>query len=87
VPDKSVERQYLDAPKYTASLGCSLVLWKPLAVDLAYEMLFGPEREVPDVVKTGQDASGNPTEIHVNSAPGRYSSTVHSVGLSVRYSY
>jgi len=82
IPDRTVERQYFDAPKVTMALGGSVTVWSTLAVDLAYEILLGPEREVPDVVETVKG-----TDVHVNAAPGAYSSMVHSVAVGLRYSY
>jgi long-chain fatty acid transport protein len=88
VPDKSVERQYLDAPKFTAALGGGVQVWKSLALDVAYEILFGPPREVPDERTTEIDpATGQPEEVHLNAAPGSYSSMIHSIALSARYTY
>jgi long-subunit fatty acid transport protein len=87
IPDKTVERQYFDAPKFTVAVGGSVRVWSTLMVDLAYEILLGPEREIPARIETRTDATGKPEEVQLNAAPGTYSSTVHSLGLSVRYSY
>jgi long-chain fatty acid transport protein len=87
IPDKSVERQYFDAPKVTCAVGGSVRVWSTLVVDLAYEILLGPEREVPERSGTRHDAAGKPVEVELNAAPGTYSSVIHSLGLSVRYSY
>jgi long-chain fatty acid transport protein len=86
IPDKTVERQYLDAPKVTAALGGSVRVWRTLVLDVAYELLAGPVREVPRLVTTETDASGATVE-RVTNKPGRYASTIHSIALGARYAY
>jgi long-subunit fatty acid transport protein len=89
VPDKSVERQYLDGPKVTVGAGGSVVVWNTLTVDLAYEILLGTPRDVPDdreVVGTNP-VTGKDLYEHHNVAPGTYTTMIHTFALSVRYSY
>jgi long-subunit fatty acid transport protein len=88
VPDTTIKRQYLDAHKLTVAVGASVTLYRGLALDLAYELLAGPSREVPDPTREELDPrTGSTVVAHANAAPGRYSSQVHSIALGVRYAY
>ncbi len=88
VPDTTVKRQYLDSDKFTLALGGSYYITPHLALDVAYEILFGPTREVPNVIRKEIDPiTDEEKDVPVNPAPGRYSSTIHSIALGGRYSF
>jgi long-chain fatty acid transport protein len=85
VGDHYIRRQYLDADKLTAALGGSVLTWGAFTLDFAYEILFGPTREVPALSRMEPDTAGRMVE--VKNAPGRYSSNIHSIALGLRYIY
>jgi len=88
IPDSSTDRVSIDMPKVTLAVGCSVKIMSSLILDVAYEALFGPIRNVPDVMGTEIDpVTGKPVDVHLNAEPGRYSSQIHSLALGVRYLY
>lgn len=80
VPDLTIERQYLDAPKFGVAAGASYLLSPRLILDLGLDAVGGPARTVP---VTGDDVPANWPEQR-NIAPGDHSGSVFSLGLGVR---
>jgi long-chain fatty acid transport protein len=70
VPDKTIERQYLDSPKFGLSVGTSIALgaWR---LDLGLDGIAGPPRTVPD-----NSAEVGGYDALRNIAPGDYSGSV-----------
>lgn len=77
VPDRTIERQYLDDTKVGGAIGGGLVLgaWR---VDAALDVLAGPPRTVPD----NRGDVGMFTGL-ANVAPGEHSGRVITVELAV----
>lgn len=80
VPDRTIERQYLDADKYGVSLGTSVRFSDRVALDAAVDVVGGPVRVVP---QTGDDI---PPEwgYERNIAPGEHEGQVFTLGTAVR---
>lgn len=77
VPDRTIERQYLDAVKYGASLGTSIGLTPRATLDVTADWVGGPARTV--------EVSEEPTwEVRGNVAPGEHSGQVYTLATGVR---
>jgi len=79
VPDRTIDRQYLDAPKFGAAAGASFRLSSRTVLDLALHAVGGPKRTVDD----------NSTEVpswdaQQNVAPGEHSGSVLTFATGVR---
>lgn len=77
VPDRTIERQYLDDTKIGGAIGAGLVrgAWR---FDLAFDLLTGPPRTVPD-----NRADVGPFSGLGNVAPGEHSGSVMTFELAV----
>ncbi len=84
VPERTIERQYLDAPKHAVGLGAGFQLSRRWRVDTAFELIFGPAREVEDNRQEYQDA-GWPQRANV--APGRHEGKVYTFELQAQFQY
>jgi long-chain fatty acid transport protein len=84
VPDRTIERQYLDADKLAVGLGATIALSPRWRFDTALEVVAGPARRVPDNTKAYMDA-GFPKRANV--APGDHSGQVFTVELGVGFTY
>jgi long-chain fatty acid transport protein len=79
VPDRTIERQYLDAVKYGLSAGASVALSSRLVLDLALDLVGGPSRTVAD--------NSDETEMwpeRTNRAPGEHGGQVFTLASGVR---
>ncbi len=81
VPDRTIERQYLDATKYGLALGASVDISARVVIDAALDLVGGPKRTVPD---NAADV-GAWTEM-ANAAPGEHNGQVVTVATGVRIS-
>jgi len=81
VPDLTIERQYLDAPKFGLAAGMSYVLSKKLVLDVGIDAVGGPARNVPETDPT-EVPSGWPHQR--NLAPGDHSGSVFTLATGVR---
>lgn len=77
VPDRTIERQYLDDTKLGGALGAGLTRgrWR---LDLAVDLLTGPPRTVPD-----NRAEVGPFTSLANVAPGEHSGSVLTFELAL----
>ncbi|MBK9034406.1 MAG: outer membrane protein transport protein [Myxococcales bacterium] len=77
VPDRTIERQYLDSTKVGGSLGGGVRFgrWR---VDGAFDLITGPPRTVPD-----NRADVGPFTDLANIAPGEHSGSVYTFELAV----
>ena len=77
VPDRTIERQYLDANKFGGSLGAGIEIarWR---VDVAVDVAGGPARTVPDNSDEVGAFSGR-----ANLAPGEHEGQVLSFELAL----
>ncbi len=80
VPDRTIERQYLDSTKYSVSTGASIVLTPTMSLDLATDVVFGPTRVVPD------NSAEVPAEwpAQRNIAPGEHKGNVFTLVSGLR---
>jgi long-chain fatty acid transport protein len=78
VPDRTIERQYLDSTKYSVSAGTSVVLSPKMALDVGVDAVFGPVRVVED----------NSAEVawpeQRNISPGEHSGQVFTLASGLR---
>ncbi len=78
VPDRTIERQYLDSNKYSVSAGTSVVLSPKMALDVGVDAVFGPVRVVED----------NSAEVawpeQRNISPGEHSGQVFTLASGLR---
>ncbi len=80
VPDRTIERQYLDADKFGLAAGASIGLSKRMILDLGLNAVGGPARQVPD---TTADVPGSwPSQR--NLAPGDHNGQVFTLASGVR---
>jgi long-chain fatty acid transport protein len=79
VPDRTIERQYLDAPKYGLATGASFVLSRRAVLDVALHAVGGPKRTVPDTAMDIPD-----WEAQQNIAPGEHSGSVLTLATGIR---
>jgi long-chain fatty acid transport protein len=82
IPDRTIERQYLDADKHGIGLGASYQVNAAWRLDGAFEFVGGPVRHVPD---NRDDYPG--WDSRRNLAPGDHQGQVYSLELGVNYSY
>ena len=77
VPDRTIERQYLDTTKLGGAVGAGLRfgVWR---VDLAFDLLTGPPRTVPD-----NRADVGPFASLANVAPGEHDGSVYTFELAL----
>jgi long-chain fatty acid transport protein len=77
VPDRTIERQYLDTTKYGVAVGGGMRLgvWR---VDAAFDTIFGAPRTVPD-----NRAEVDPFLGLANVAPGEHEGSVYTFELAV----
>lgn len=77
VPDRTIERQYLDTTKLGGAVGAGLRfgVWR---VDLAFDLLTGPPRTVPD-----NTADVGPFTGLANVAPGEHDGSVYTFELAL----
>jgi long-chain fatty acid transport protein len=80
VPDRTIERQYLDANKFGGSLGTSVRLSKRMILDVAADVIGGPARTVPDNSMDVPDEW--PTQ--QNIAPGKHNGQVFTLATGLR---
>jgi long-chain fatty acid transport protein len=80
VPDRTIERQYLDANKFGGSLGTSVGLSRRVLLDVAADVVGGPPRTVPN-----NDAD-IPDEWpqQENLAPGEHNGQVFTLAAGLR---
>jgi len=80
VPDRTIERQYLDADKFGGSLGTSVTLSQRVILDLAADVVGGPARTVPD------NAADIPDEWPQQEtlAPGEHNGQVFTLATGLR---
>jgi long-subunit fatty acid transport protein len=79
VPDRTIERQYLDAEKYGASIGSTIGLTGTVVLDLAASWVGGPARVVRD------NSMGLDSPWHSNIAPGEHSGHVYTLATGLRF--
>ena len=80
VPDRTIERQYLDANKFGGSLGTSITLSKRMILDVAVDVVGGPARTVPDNSMDIPDEWG----VQENVAPGEHNGQVFTLASGLR---
>lgn len=81
VPDLTIERQYLDAPKFGVAFGLAYVISKKLILDLGLDAMGGPARKVPET--TSDDVPANWPHQR-NIAPGEHSGSVFTLATGLR---
>ena len=81
VPDRTIERQYLDGTKYGVAGGASLVhaAWR---IDAGIDAVLSPAREVPN-----NSAATTNFPADRNIAPGTHEGTLITFELSVAYRF
>ena len=84
VPDRTIERQYLDGDKHGVAVGGGYQLSDRWRVDTAFEYVFGPVRLVEDN-RAEYDAAGWSTRRNV--APGEHEGQVYTLELQAQYRY
>jgi long-chain fatty acid transport protein len=85
VPDRTIERQYLDANKYGGAFGATYGVAKNWFLTGGLEVFAGaPPRKVPDNSKLYTDA-GFPARANV--APGEHSGEVYTFELGLQFQY
>jgi long-chain fatty acid transport protein len=82
VPDRTIERQYLDGDKLSGTAGASLQLSRSMRIDLAFEVMLGQPRTVADNSDEARDAGWLE---HANVAPGEYNGDVFTGELAFHY--
>ncbi len=82
VPDRTIERQYLDAVKHIVGLGVSYQLTSSWRLDSALEYVGGPARMVPDNRAEYADFPER-----ANAAPGIHEGQIYSLELAGSYSF
>ena len=80
VPDRTIERQYLDANKFGGSLGTSVRLSGRFILDVAVDVIGGPARTVPDNSADIPDEWQN----QQNVAPGEHNGQVFTLATGLR---
>jgi long-chain fatty acid transport protein len=84
VPDRTIERQYLDAPKHAVGGGLGVQIHESWRVDAAFEYIFGPAREIENNRQEYSDA-GWPDRANV--APGTHEGNVYTFELQAQFQY
>ncbi|MBA3542285.1 MAG: outer membrane protein transport protein, partial [Deltaproteobacteria bacterium] len=81
VPDRTIERQYLDSTKVGVSMGASVTrgAWR---VDAAVDVVLAPTREVPNNSAETVDFPADR-----NIAPGSYAGTLLTFELAIAYRF
>ncbi|MCA9677242.1 MAG: outer membrane protein transport protein, partial [Myxococcales bacterium] len=80
VPDRTIERQYLDSSKYSASLGATFGVSSRMVLDVGADAVFGPKRVVAD--NSGSVSAQWPEQ--VNTSPGEHSGQVFTLVSGLR---
>lgn len=80
VPDRTIDRQYLDANKFGGSLGTSVRLSSRMILDVAADVVGGPARTVPD------NSADVPEQWpqRRNVAPGEHNGQVFTLATGLR---
>jgi long-chain fatty acid transport protein len=84
VPDRTIERQYLDADKHCVAAGVGFQLSKRWRIDTAFEYLFGPVRTIED---NSQEMAAAGWPARANVSPGEHSGSVFTFELQAQYRY
>lgn len=84
VPDRTIERQYLDGPKHAVALGGGYQLARSWRIDTAFEYIFGSVRTVPDNRQEYTDAGW---ASRANKAPGEHVGQVYTFELNLQHQY
>jgi long-chain fatty acid transport protein len=82
VPDRTIERTFLDLPKHAFALGGSFVVKRWLVIDAAAEAVMSPTRHVPD---NSADYLDFPAR--ANAAPGDHNGQIYTLELAFEFKY
>ena len=81
VPDRTIERQYLDGRKMGFAAGGTVALAAGWDIDAGFEMIAGGARTVADNTDEARDAGWLQ---RANVAPGDYEGQVYTFELALR---
>jgi long-chain fatty acid transport protein len=83
VPDRTIDRTFLDAPKHCVAVGASLKLREWFTLDAAFEGVVSPVRHVP----RNDDAYGTTFGGRANIAPGDHDGQIYTLEIAAQFHY
>ena len=86
VPEETTNIDFLGFDRLGGSLGAGLALG-PLTVDVAYQLVYQPDREVTNSEVLIQRPLDPDVELPIATGNGTYESTFHVIGVSLGYSW
>ncbi len=82
VPDRTIQRDFLDGPKHAVGTGLSWVVRRWWTIDVAAEVVAGPVRHVPN-----NDAEYADFPARANVAPGDHEGQIYTLELGMQFRY
>jgi long-subunit fatty acid transport protein len=86
VPEETTNIDFLGFDRLGGSLGAGVALG-PLTVDVAYQLVYQPDREVTNSEVIIQRPLDPDVDLPIATGNGTYESTFHTIGLSLGYSW